>query len=84
MLKKMVTLFLLFGITAIFAAVDINHATKKELQSVKGIGPKMAQRIIRYRKKHCFESIDELIKIHGIGKKTLEKIKPQVTMVPCE
>ena len=84
MLKKVLVFLLLLGFTTLFAAVDINHATKKELQSVKGIGPKKAQRIVEYRKKHCFESVDELVKIRGIGKKTLEKIKPQVTATPCK
>ncbi len=82
MLKKVIV-FLLFGITILFAAVDVNHATSKELQSIKGIGPKKAKRIIHYRKKHCFESVDELVKIQGIGKKTIEKIKPEVILRPC-
>ena len=84
MLKKTITLFLLCGFTTLFAVVEINHASKNELQSIKGIGPKKAQRIIDYRKKHCFQSVDELVKIRGIGKKTLEKIKPQISVNPCK
>ncbi len=82
MLKKVIV-FLLFGITILFATVDVNHATKKELQSVKGIGPQKAQRIVDYRKKHCFENVEELVKIRGIGKKTIQKIKGFVTTKPC-
>ena len=68
---------------ALFAAVDINHASVKELQSVKGIGPKKAEQIVAYRKAHCFQSVDELTKIKGIGKKTVQKLKPQLTLTPC-
>ena len=83
MIKKTVTLFLLFAFTALFAAVGINHATKKELQSVKVIGPQKAQRIIRHREKHCFQNADELVKICGISKKTFKKIESQVKAEPC-
>ena len=83
MLKKVIV-FLLYGITILFAAVDVNHATSKELQSIKGIGPKKAKRIIHYRKKHCFENVDELVKIRGIGKKTIEKITPYITTKSCK
>ncbi|WP_457598967.1 ComEA family DNA-binding protein, partial [Hydrogenimonas sp.] len=41
---------------SLFAAVDLNNATAKELQSVKGIGTKKAAQIIAYREKKCFQS----------------------------
>ncbi len=69
---------------SLFAAVDINHATVKELQSVKGIGEKKAQQIVAYRKSHCFQSVDEITKIRGIGEKSLEKMRPQLTLTPCK
>ena len=54
--------------------VDINNATIEELQTITGIGPVYAQRIIDNRP---FSSLDDLIKIKGIGEKTLQKIKDQ-------
>lgn len=55
--------------------IDINTATAKELASLPGIGEKKAQAIVSFReKKGAFPSVDALIEVPGIGKKTLEKI----------
>jgi competence protein ComEA len=81
-MKTLLTLAL--SSLALFAAVDINHASVKELQSVKGIGPKKAKQIVEFRKTHCFQSIRELTMIKGIGKKTVKKLEPQLTVTPCE
>jgi len=53
--------------------VDLNTATKKELQSIKGIGPILTERIIAGR---TYKTVDDLIKVKGIGPKKLEKIRP--------
>ncbi|MBR0079491.1 MAG: helix-hairpin-helix domain-containing protein, partial [Synergistaceae bacterium] len=59
--------------------VDINNATAKELELIKGVGSVIAQRIIEYRETHGrFNSPDDLIHIKGIGSKTLEKMRPQI------
>ncbi len=66
----------IFACSTIAFAFDINTATKSELMSLKGIGAKKAEMIIKYRKEHGkFKSIDELTKVKGIGPKLLEKIK---------
>lgn len=55
----------------------LNEATISELESLPGIGPKMAQLIVDYRIKNGeFSTIDELKKVKGIGAKKLEKLKP--------
>lgn len=54
--------------------IDINVASNKELQEIINIGPVLAQKIIDSRP---FYSLDELVKIRGIGPKTLENIKKQ-------
>lgn len=63
--------------------IDINRADMNQLQSLPGIGPKTAGSIITYRKeKGFFRSVEELLKIKGIGPKKLEAIKDCVTCSP--
>ncbi|MBM3257718.1 MAG: hypothetical protein FJZ05_00675 [Candidatus Nealsonbacteria bacterium] len=54
-----------------FCWVNINTASKEELQKLTGIGPVLAQRIIEARP---FYSINDLLKVSGIGDKTLQGI----------
>ena len=73
---KKVVLFLT-GIFA-FGAININTATMKELHILSGIGHKKALAIIKYREKHKFEKIEDIMKVKGIGKKLFEKIKDEI------
>jgi len=52
--------------------IDLNRATGEELQSLKGIGPVLFKRIIAGR---LYKTIDDLIKVKGVGKRTLEKLR---------
>ena len=79
---KIITLLLL-AMSFLFANVDINHATAKELTTLKGIGVKKAQAIVTYREHQCFKSIDEFVKVKGISKKTLEKNRANLTIAKC-
>jgi len=54
--------------------IDINTASSEELEKIIGIGPVLAQRTIEARP---FNSLDDLIKVKGIGEITLQKIKDQ-------
>ncbi|MDO8468030.1 MAG: helix-hairpin-helix domain-containing protein [Nanoarchaeota archaeon] len=54
--------------------IDINSASKEDLDKISGIGPVKADAIINARP---FNSIDNLIDVNGIGNATLEKIKEQ-------
>ena len=55
--------------------LDINTATKQQLQELPGIGEVIAQRIIDYRTmKGAFESVDDLQYVEGIGDKKLDAI----------
>lgn len=61
--------------------VNINTATSEELQTLDGIGPAMASRIIEYRQTNGdFTSVDDLGNVSGIGEKTLEKLRPHVSV----
>jgi competence protein ComEA len=48
------------------------------LQSLPGIGPAIAQRIIAYRTEHPFQNVDEVQQVKGIGPKIFEQIKPLI------
>ncbi|MBA2848549.1 helix-hairpin-helix domain-containing protein [Thermosulfuriphilus ammonigenes] len=74
-------LFVFFLATGALAGTNLNTASAAELELLPGIGPKTAQAIVEYRKAHGpFKSIDELLKVKGIGSKKLEKIRPLVTV----
>ncbi len=77
-MKKII--LLLFFIITLFAKININTATMEELHSLKGIGHTKAVAIMEYRKKHPFKKIEDIMKIKGIGKKTFEKIKDDITV----
>ena len=56
--------------------VNINTATSEELQTLNGVGPKTAAKIIEYRQNNgAFKSIEEIQNVRGIGAKTFEKLK---------
>jgi competence protein ComEA len=61
-------------------AIDINTADASTLTQFNGVGPATAKKIIAYREANGpFASCDDLTKVKGIGKKTLEKVKPTCT-----
>ena len=61
--------------------VDVNTADAEELQTLAGIGPALAQRIIAYRTEHGpFRRVEDLLEVKGIGEATLEKFRQEVTV----
>ena len=61
--------------------MSLNSADLTALDSLPGVGPVLAQRILDWRTAHGrFTSVDELGEVTGIGEKLLSQIKPLVTL----
>jgi competence protein ComEA len=66
---------MLTALAAYAQAIDLNTATAKELEALKGVGAKRAEAIVKYRTEHgAFQSADDLAKVPGIGPKIGTKI----------
>ncbi len=63
------------------AIVNINTATLADLDTLPGIGPAIAQRIIDYREANGpFTAIEDIMNVSGIGPATFDKIKDLITV----
>lgn len=66
---------------ALQGTANINTATVKELKLLPGVGKKTAENIIAYREQQGrFAKVDDLLKVQGIGKKTLAKLQQYCTV----
>lgn len=59
--------------------ININTANAEELETLPGVGKKMAQRIISMRQQQKFTSVEDLDRVPGIGDKMLDKLRDKVT-----
>lgn len=61
--------------------IILNTAVIDDFKQLPGIGPVKAERIFKFREENgCFNSIEELKKVKGIGNKTIERIKPFIRL----
>lgn len=69
------------GIKSSGSKININKASLEELQSLPGVGPSLAQKIITYRTENGkFNSIDDLKNVSGIGDKKFEGLKDNISI----
>ena len=67
--------------TNVMYPININTADEATLQLLPGIGPAYSERIVQYRLENgSFKSVDEITNIKGIGPKTLQKLRPIITL----
>src|SRR3954467_7445195 len=59
--------------------IDINNAPRETIETLPGVGPKLAQEIIAGRP---YKTIDELDKVKGIGPKKLQQLRSRVFVTP--
>jgi len=65
--------------------IDINTATPEQLQSLSGIGPHLARRIIEHRDQHGpFSSPKDITAVRGIGEKMYQRLREHITIAPGE
>ena len=63
--------------------LDVNRATREELERLPGVGPVMAERILTLRKElGKFTGLDELRSVRGIGSATIERLRPVLGIGP--
>jgi competence ComEA-like helix-hairpin-helix protein len=55
--------------------VNINTASEDELRLLPGIGPAKVRSILAYRRQHPFRTVEELVRIKGIGRKMVRRLR---------
>jgi competence protein ComEA len=69
-----------YGGKEVEGVVNLNTASAEELQLLPGVGPAKVRSIVAYRSLHPFRTVDELVRIKGIGRKMLRRIRAHLTV----
>ena len=75
--------FMAISISILFASINVQTASKKDLMCIKGIGEKKVEALLKYRKTHKLKSADDLINIKGFGKTLIENVKKEIKSASC-
>jgi len=65
---------------AVDGVVNINTAEPGALGLLPGIGPAKAAQIVAYRRRHPFRTVDELVRIRGIGRKMVRRLRAHLAV----
>ena len=65
---------------AVDGVVNLNTAEPGVLGLLPGIGPAKAAQIVAYRKRHPFRTVDELVRIRGIGRKMVRHLRAHLAV----
>lgn len=77
--RELDTAFGVFDIVSADRPLDLNACTPEELQLIRGIGPVLADRIVKARP---YRTVNDLRRVEGLGSTTLERMRPYVTVRP--
>lgn len=69
-----------YPVAADTGKINLNTASKEQLMTIKGVGDKISDRIIEYRKAHPFKITEEIMEIKGLGQKFFDKNKDLLTV----
>ena len=64
----------------VVGVVNVNEASARELAQLPGVGPALASRIIERRRRRAFRRAGELLRVHGIGWRTLRRLRPYLRL----
>lgn len=80
MFKKIILGAIVFAGSSLMAmsVSELNAASQEQLMEIKGIGASKAEAIIKERNKAAFKSVDDLVRVKGIGEATVENVKNDV------
>ena len=66
-------------------SIDVNTASPRELSLLPGVGPVLAERIVENRERlGHFAATEEIGRVYGVGRKTIEQIQSYATVKPAE
>ena len=66
--------------TAAEGVVNLNTATVQQLAFLPGVGPAKAEAIVRTRQRRPFANVNQIVRVRGIGRATLRRLRPYLTV----